>query len=366
MTATPSVDPDQLARHIAEMYRDVANETGARPALPHRPGARRGARLPRRPARPAAARGGDLVRGRRLPPRPRATWSPASACWTSAAARAWTFSRRPCRRGRQGRSSAWTSRPSSSPRRSACAATSTWLPPRPHRGAAVRRRLVRRRHLQRGGQPLGRQAGRVRRGGPRAAARRTARARRHRDGAPDRHAHRGPARPVGCLHRRGQSARSTIWATSRPPASSCARSSTTTPTASPASGRSAPATSTAPTRSSCSPSSRLRRRRDERRSSAGRTHREARSLDRRALPHRRGGVGRGRARPRRPRAARRAGAVGSRVGGDRLGVRPRAPADRHELQRPRELRPDGRRPRAGQDRLRSRVRSACCAACRPS
>ena len=28
MTTTPSVDPDQLAHHIASMYRDVANETG--------------------------------------------------------------------------------------------------------------------------------------------------------------------------------------------------------------------------------------------------------------------------------------------------------------------------------------------------
>ncbi len=28
MTITSNVDPDQLARHIAEMYRDVANETG--------------------------------------------------------------------------------------------------------------------------------------------------------------------------------------------------------------------------------------------------------------------------------------------------------------------------------------------------
>ena len=29
MTTTPSVDPEQLAHHIASMYRDVANETGA-------------------------------------------------------------------------------------------------------------------------------------------------------------------------------------------------------------------------------------------------------------------------------------------------------------------------------------------------
>ena len=28
MTTTHSVDPDQLAHHIASMYRDVANETG--------------------------------------------------------------------------------------------------------------------------------------------------------------------------------------------------------------------------------------------------------------------------------------------------------------------------------------------------
>ena len=40
-------------------------------------------------------------------------------------------------------------------------------------------------------------------------------------------------------------------------------------------------------------------------SAAGRTDREARSLDRHALPHRRGGVGRGRGGPRGPRAARR-------------------------------------------------------------
>ncbi len=50
------VDPQELERHIAEMYRDVANEAG-RPALPDRPAARRGARLPaelldRLPARP--------------------------------------------------------------------------------------------------------------------------------------------------------------------------------------------------------------------------------------------------------------------------------------------------------------------------
>ena len=70
-----------------------------------------------------------------------------------------------------------------------------------------------------------------------------------------------------------------------------------------------------------------------RRSAAGRSHREARSLDGRALPHRRGGVGRGRGGARGPGAARREGAVRGRLGGHRLRVRPRAPADRQGLQR---------------------------------
>ena len=48
----------------------------------------------------------------------------------------------------------------------------------------------------------------VRRGGARAAAGRTARARRHRHRAADRRAHRLPGRPLGRLHRRGQPDRS--------------------------------------------------------------------------------------------------------------------------------------------------------------
>ena len=86
-----------------------------------------------------------------------------------------------------------------------------------------------------------------------------------------------------------------------------------------------------------------------------RAHRKARTLDRDALRGRRRGMGRGRGGSRGPRAARREGAVRSRMGGDRLRVRPGAAAHRQEPQRAGELRPDGRGPRAGQDRLRSRL-----------
>ena len=63
-----------------------------------------------------------------------------------------------------------------------------------------------------------RQARRLRRGGPRAATGWTARARRHRHAARDRHAHRGPAGPLGCLHRRAPASGIATCRTSWPPA----------------------------------------------------------------------------------------------------------------------------------------------------
>ena len=59
-----------------------------------------------------------------------------------------------------------------------------------------------------------------------------------------------------------------------------------------------------------------------------------------------GRLGRRRRRARRPRAAGRDGAVGRRLGGHRLAVGAGARADRPQLRRPVELRPDGRRPLA--------------------
>jgi hypothetical protein len=60
-------------------------------------------------------------------------------------------------------------------------------------------------------------------------------------------------------------------------------------------------------------------------------HRAARPLGGDALQGRRGGMGRNRGGSRSLCAARREGAVGSRLGGNRLGVRSGAPADRQEL-----------------------------------
>ena len=251
------VDPDELARHIARMYRDVANEAvhdlhfhtgrGLAEALGYPAGL-----LDRLPARR-----GELVRGGRLSPRSREPGRRASACWTSAAARAWTSSRPPWRWVRAGRSPAWTSRPSSSPRPSACGADEhvTFRHARIEElpfgdasfDAVISNGVV---NLSADKPAVFAEVG------PRAATGRAARARRHRHAARDRPAHRGPARPLGRLHRRAPASGIATCTTSRPPAWSCARSGATAPTASPASGRSAPATSTAPTRSSCSRSSR--------------------------------------------------------------------------------------------------------------
>ena len=85
----------------------------------------------------------------------------------------------------------------------------------------------------------------------------------------------------------------------------------------------------------------------------GGTDREARPLDRDALPGRRGGLGRGRGGSRCVSATGRDGAVGGGLGGDRFRIRTGAPAGRQELQGARELRPAGRGPLAGQDGLRS-------------
>ena len=124
MTTTPSVDPDRLAHHIASMYRDVANETGhdlhfhTGRALAEALGYPSDLLdlLPAQAVSSFAGVGYHLGLAR---------WSPASACSTSAVARAWTSSPPRWRRVQPDLSSAWTSRPSSSARRSDCAARIT-------------------------------------------------------------------------------------------------------------------------------------------------------------------------------------------------------------------------------------------------
>ena len=89
--AAPGVDADELARHIAEMYRDVADEavhdlhfhTGRRLAEALGYPAELLDRLPARAVSSFAGVGYHFGL---------ATWSPASACWTWAAARAWMSS----------------------------------------------------------------------------------------------------------------------------------------------------------------------------------------------------------------------------------------------------------------------------------
>ena len=109
-----------------------------RPSLPHRPAARRGARLPRRAARPAAGASRELVRRAWATTSASRVCFRASACSTSAAAPAWTCSRPPRRwarrLGHRRRHHARAARQvrAPAPRRA------RELPPRAHRGAAVR------------------------------------------------------------------------------------------------------------------------------------------------------------------------------------------------------------------------------------
>src|SRR3954463_8454485 len=122
--AAPRVDAGELARHIAEMYRDVANEavddlhfhTGR--ALAETLGYPSDL-LDRLPARAVSSFAGvgyhlglaSLVAG--------------EGGLDLGSGSAWMSSRRPWRWVRRGRSPAWTSRLSSSSRPSACAVTST-------------------------------------------------------------------------------------------------------------------------------------------------------------------------------------------------------------------------------------------------
>ena len=367
--AAPGVDPDELARHIAEMYRDVANEAVRDLHFHTGRGPRRGARLPRRPARPAAGpRGAARSRG----------WA------TTSASRTWSPGERVLDLGSGSGMDVFAAALAVGPRGSV---TGVDITPeqlakaeRLRRDAHVSFRRARIEelpfddasfdavisngvvNLSADKPAVFAEAARVLRpGGRLALADIVTRAR-------DRRAHRGPARPLGRLHR-GASQRDRYLERHRGGRPGAAHGPDN-----PAyrlrqrAGAGAPATSTAPTRSSSlavkpsrgglemSGHSRLRGR-----SPIGRLGRWTAD----ALPRRRGGVGRGRGGPRGPRAARREGAVGSRLGGDRLRVRSGAPADRQGLQRARELRPDGRRPRAGQDGLRSRVRSGCCEGWKP-
>ena len=117
-----------------------------------------------------------------------------------------------------------------------------------HRGAALRRRELRRGPLQRRHQPLAGQGPRLRRGGAGPAARREAGDRRHRQRPSAQGAHEAQRRAVGRLHRRGDPPQQLPGGDrgARPAgARSCAR----TTTASSPSGRSTPA---APTRSRAS------------------------------------------------------------------------------------------------------------------
>ena len=215
------VDPDELDRHIAEMYRDVANEAGRDLHFPTgRPLAEALGyptellgRLPAEAVNSFAGVGYHLGLAHLLPGERVLDLGSGSGMDVFAAA---------AQVGPRGLVTGVDITPeqlakSERLRRDEHVSFRS----RADRGAALRGRLVRRRDLQRRGQSLGRQAPRVRRGGARTSARRTARARRHRDraarsllalrakptsGPP---ASPGPAREIS------------TWRTSRPPAWSC-------------------------------------------------------------------------------------------------------------------------------------------------
>ena len=249
------VDPEELDRHIAEIYRDVANET------------RRELHFPTgRPLAEALGYPADLLdrlpatavnsfAGVGLPPRPRA---PAPG---RARARPGQRLRHGRVRGRDGRwartaaSPASTSRPSSSPSPSACATRRTSASAARASRSCPSRRLVRRRDLERRGQPLGRQAPRVRRGGARAPSRRPRW--RSPTSSPSGRSRPAPrARPTSGPPASPGPASQILPGGHRAGGLELQASRPTRPTASRASARSARATSTARTASRCWRSSR--------------------------------------------------------------------------------------------------------------
>ena len=203
-------------RELARRWR--APRGGGQGHVPPR-GARGGGRAPLR-GRDAASPSTSATPAScwtRSPPRPwrrsresaiTSTWprsSPAKRCSTSARARAPMSSARPCWSASRAASSGWTS-PTSSSRRRRGFGTRRVLAGRvrrgPHRGAAVRRRELRRGHLQRRHQPLAAQGPGLRRGGAGPAAGRAAGDRRHRQRPRAQGAHAAQRRAMGRLHRR--------------------------------------------------------------------------------------------------------------------------------------------------------------------
>ena len=133
------LDPEELDRHIAEMYRDVANEAGRDLHFPTGRPLAEALGYPADLLDPAARRGRELVRGRGLPPRPRA----------SAPGRARARPRQRLRHGRvRGRDAGGPRGLGHRRRHHARAARQVRAPrrdehvrflPRAHRGAALRR-----------------------------------------------------------------------------------------------------------------------------------------------------------------------------------------------------------------------------------
>ena len=203
--ASSLVDREVLEAQVQDMYRQVAREEEAQLhfAVGRQLALRLGyptsssTRYPPRPWRPSPASATTSTSPRSHPETGCSTSEPApeqmrsAPLSRSAPPEGWSESTSPTS-NRQG-DQAERSRPVHTGR----------VPRGEHRRPPLRGRRFRRRHLERGRQPLARQGPGLRRGGTRPSTRRTTRDRRHRQRQGAKGAHATQRRALGRLHRGG-------------------------------------------------------------------------------------------------------------------------------------------------------------------